>query len=109
VARLSINSLWCTGFKIVRWREKECQNFGAPDKTAIKFLIWTGDDTSHANDTYFDPAMVLAANAFVANSLAEVRYRRMSSFFHSLKSRMVLFYLAIDCELVHNKMVVNED
>ncbi len=54
-------------------REKECQNFGAPDKTAIKFLIWTGDDTSHANDTYFDPAMVLAANAFVANSLAEVR------------------------------------
>jgi hypothetical protein len=44
-----------------------------PDKTAIKFLIWTGDDTSHANDTYFDPAMVLAANAFVANSLAEVK------------------------------------
>jgi hypothetical protein len=58
---------------LYRWREKECQNFGFPDKTAIKFLIWTGDDTSHANDTYFDPAMVLAANAFVANSLAEVR------------------------------------
>jgi hypothetical protein len=53
-------------------------------KENINFVIWTGDDTSHANDSYFDPGMVLAANAFVAQSLSQVyhlSYNRQTIFF----------------------------